>query len=81
MTIKEAIAARHSVRAYTEERIPEDIRKSLDEAAAEANREGSLNISIRYDDPEGFDSKKFCKEGYIEWASLPENEEYTISLK
>jgi nitroreductase len=57
MTIKEAIAERHSVRAYTEERISEDIRKKLDEAAAEANREGSLNISIRYDDPEGFDSK------------------------
>ena len=57
MTIKEAIAARHSVRAYTEERIPEEIRKRLDEAAAEANKEGSLNISIRYDDPEGFDSK------------------------
>ena len=45
MTIKEAIAARHSVRAYTEERIPEEIRKRLDEAAAEANREGSVTCS------------------------------------
>ena len=57
MTLKEAIAARHSVRAYTEEKIPEDIRIKLDEAVCEANREGGLDISIRYDDPEGFDSR------------------------
>ncbi|MBR0416810.1 MAG: nitroreductase [Firmicutes bacterium] len=57
MTLKEAIEARHSVRAYTDEKIPEDIRKILDEAVSEANEEGRLHISIRYDDPEGFDSK------------------------
>ena len=56
MTLKEAMEARHSVRAYTAEAIPEEIKKTLDEAASEANAEGRLNISIHYDDPEAFDS-------------------------
>ena len=57
MTTLEAIDARHSVRAYTEEPIPQELRERLDAFAAACNRESGLNIAIRYDDPEGFDSK------------------------
>ena len=57
MTIQEAIEARHSVRAYLETPIPPEIRSELDAAAAACSREGKLSISIRYDDPDGFDSR------------------------
>ena len=57
VTLKEAMEARHSVRAYTDEKVPEEIRKTLSDAVSEANREGDLHISIRWDDPEGFDSR------------------------
>ncbi len=57
MTTLEAIDARHSVRAYTEEPIPQELRERLDAFAAACNGESGLNITIRYDDPEGFDSK------------------------
>lgn len=57
MTLPEAIDARHSVRAYKDIPIPEEIRSQLDAFAAECNHEGNLNISIQYDDPAGFDSR------------------------
>lgn len=57
MTIFEAIDARHSVRAYKNTPIPDEIRKSLDAFTADCNKEGNLNIFIQYDDPEGFDSR------------------------
>ena len=57
MTTQEAIQARHSVRAYLETPIPPEIRSELDAAAAACSREGRLSISIRYDDPDGFDSR------------------------
>ena len=57
MTILEAIEARHSVRTYKDQAIEADIREKLDAFAKECNREGNLNISIQYDDPEGFDSR------------------------
>ena len=57
MTIQEAIDARHSVRAYKDLPIPEEIRKELDLCAEACNREGKLHIFIRYDDPDGFDSR------------------------
>lgn len=57
MTLSEAIDARHSVRAYKTDVIANEIRSRLDAFAAECNKEGNLNISIRYDDPEGFDSR------------------------
>ena len=57
MTLLEAIDARHSVRAYKSDMIPDEIRSQLDTAVSDCNREGNLDISIRYDDPSGFDSK------------------------
>ena len=57
MTLLEAIDARHSVRVYKTDPISEEIRSRLDAFAAECSQEGDLHISIRYDDPAGFDSK------------------------
>ena len=57
MTILEAINARHSVRAYRNEPIEEDKRRQLDRFAEACNRESGLHIFLRYDDPEGFDSR------------------------
>lgn len=57
MTILEAIDARHSVRAYQDKPIDEEIRRQLDAFLADCNQESGLNIFIRYDDPDGFDSR------------------------
>ena len=57
MTILEAIDARHSVRAYRNEPIEEDKRRQLDAFAEDCNRESGLHIFLRYDDPDGFDSR------------------------
>ena len=57
MTAQEAIDARHSVRAYIDMPVPEDIRQKLDAFVRHCNSESGLTISIRYDDPEGFDSR------------------------
>ena len=57
MTLMEAIEARHSVRAYTDRPIPPEVRAELDRCAQESSREGRLHITVRYDDPDGFDSR------------------------
>ena len=57
MTIMEAIDARHSVRAYRDQPIPEEVRRELNAMIESCNWEGQLHISARYDDPEGFDSR------------------------
>lgn len=57
MTIQEAISARHSVRAYKTDPIPQQIRTQLDDFAQKCSEEGNVHIFIRYDDPEGFDSR------------------------
>ena len=57
MTINEAIAARHSVRAYLDKPIPDAVRVQLDKFAAKCNDASGLRIMIRYDDPDGFDAK------------------------
>ena len=57
MTLWEEIGARHSVRAYKEDPIPEDVRALLDAFAAECGAKGGLHIFLRYDDPEGFNSR------------------------
>ena len=53
----EAIDARHSVRAYKGTPIPQDVRDQLDSFVSECNEESGLNITVEYDDPEGFDSR------------------------
>ena len=57
MTIIEAIDARHSVRAYQDQPIHQETRRQLCLFAEECNQESGLHIFIRYDDPEGFDSR------------------------
>ena len=57
MNAREAIDARHSVRAYLDTPIPGEIRQELDRFVSHCNRESGLSISIQYDDPEGFDSR------------------------
>ena len=57
MTIMEAIDARHSVRAYKDMPIPQEIRDQLDAFVKTCNEESGLNITISYDDPAGFDSR------------------------
>ena len=57
MTILEAIDARHSVRQYRDQIVAEEIREQLDKYIGECNRESGLHIFVRYDDPEGFDSR------------------------
>ena len=57
MTIMEAIDARHSVRAYKDEPIGQEVRGKLDAFIEECNRESGLHITVRYDDADGFDSK------------------------
>ena len=57
MTISEAIDARHSVRAYRDRPIEPEKRQRLDEFTGLCNRESGLHIFIRYDDPNGFDSR------------------------
>ena len=57
MTLMEAIDARHSVRAYKDEPIEQDVRDQLDAFIAECNRESGLHVTVRYDDPDGFDSR------------------------
>ena len=56
MTLLEAIDARHSVRAYLNKHIPEEIRGRLNTFTEQLNRQSGLHFFIRYDDPEGFDS-------------------------
>lgn len=57
MTIMEAIEARHSVRAYRNAPIAQEMRDELDALASECNKDSGLDISIKYDDTEGFDSR------------------------
>ena len=57
MTDWEAMRARHSVRAYPRRPIPDEIREELDACARRCSEESGLRISVRYDDPSGFDSR------------------------
>ena len=57
MTISEAIEARHSVRAYQNKQIDQETRQQLNRFAEKCNQESGLHIFIRYDDPDGFDSR------------------------
>ena len=57
MTTLEAIDARHSVRSYQDRAIPPEDRKQLDDYIQKCNQESGLNIFVRYDDPDGFDSR------------------------
>jgi len=54
MTLREAIAARHSVRAYKNQPLAEDIVKVVEEKIAVLNREGKLHIQLIKNEPKAF---------------------------
>ena len=54
MILNEAIEARHSVRAYKEQPLTEDIVKVLEEQIAHLNREGNLHIQLILNEPKAF---------------------------
>lgn len=56
MSMQEAIAARHSVREYTEKLLPQDVVRSLEEEIAACNAEGRLSIKLIIGEPKAFDS-------------------------
>lgn len=58
MTLKEAIAARHSVRQYTGRPLTKDQIDALNAEIAECNREGDLNIQLVLDEPKAFKAEK-----------------------
>lgn len=57
MDLLQAIQERHSVRVYTEQKIEDEKRQRLSALIRECNEESGLHIQIRYDDPNGFESK------------------------
>lgn len=57
MNTIETIEARHSVRTYIDTPISKGIRNALNAFVIHCNVESGLNIFIRYDDPDGFDSR------------------------
>ena len=54
MTIQEAIEARHSVRAYRDQPLTEEIIKLLESKIDELNREGQLHIQLIRNEPKAF---------------------------
>ena len=54
MTIQEAIKARHSVRAYKELPLAEDVVKGLEEQIALMNHEGKLHIQLILNETKAF---------------------------
>ena len=54
MTIQEAIEARHSVRAYKDQPLSEEIVKVLEEEIVRVNREGRLHIQLICNEPKAF---------------------------
>ena len=54
MTLQEAIEARHSVRAYKNQPLSEDIVKVLEGEIAKLNREGQLHIQLILNEPKAF---------------------------
>lgn len=57
MDLLQAMQERHSVRVYKNAPIEECTRAELDQFVAEVNEASGLQIQIRYDDPDGFDSR------------------------
>ena len=54
MTIQEAIEARHSVRAYKDQPLSEDVVKVLEDEITIINKEGSLHIQLILNEPKAF---------------------------
>ncbi len=54
MTLQEAIEARHSVRAFINQPLAENVVKVLEEKIAVLNREGKLHIQLIQNEPKAF---------------------------
>lgn len=54
MTIQEAILARHSVRAYKEEPLTEDVVKVLENEISQVNLKSKLHIQLILNEPKAF---------------------------
>ena len=54
MTLQEAIEARHSVRAYKNEPLAEDVVMRLEKVIAEVNQRGNLHIQLIQNEPKAF---------------------------
>lgn len=54
MTLQEAMEARHSVRAYKNEPLAEDVCRRLEEEIAVVNRRGSLHVQLIMNEPKAF---------------------------
>jgi nitroreductase len=54
MTIQEAIEARHSVRAYKDQPLSEEIVKVFEDEIVKLNNEGQLHIQLICDEPKAF---------------------------
>ena len=54
MTLQEAIEARHSVRAYKNEPLAEDVARRLEEEIAEVNQAGHLHVQLIQNEPKAF---------------------------
>ena len=57
MTLKEAIKARHSVRAYKAQPLAKDVVKVLEKEIEEVNRQGNLHIQLIKNEPKAFQGK------------------------
>ena len=56
MDIREAVKARHSVRFYRDEPIPDELREELESLIRECNDESGLHMQLIVNDPECFDT-------------------------
>ena len=54
MTIQEAIEARHSVRAYKDQPLTEEVAKRLEEEIAVVNQKGNLHVQLILNEPKAF---------------------------
>ena len=54
MTLQEAIEVRHSVRAYKNEPLAEDVAKRLEEEIAKVNQAGHLHVQLIQNEPRAF---------------------------
>ena len=54
MTLQEAIEARHSVRAYKDQPLSDEIVKVLEDEIVKLNSEGQLHIQLILDEPKAF---------------------------
>ena len=54
MTIQEAVEARHSVRAYKDQSLTEEVVRRLEEEIAVVNQKGNLHVQLIRNEPKAF---------------------------